>query len=204
MELTEQQAVVTVIVGRTYEMTVPAIVPGVASMDAALAAAEERLGDGEEIVAIYGEHGGISLVEEGDDQEWDVIGRVAIDTGTIVIADPINAAEAAMTWLDYAEGGAEGDFPVVTVGDRNPHQAAVFAFTGFGDGYYEVEALHAYGRVTELRIVFIGEDEKGPYAKGWQNKDGSEFRVRPPWLNNPDHDPAATVADRTDRDKCYQ
>jgi hypothetical protein len=205
MELTKQQAVVTVVVGRTYEMTVPAIVPGVASMEAALTVATERLGEGEELVGIFDENGdGIALVDYGDDEEWHVIGRVAVDTGTIVITDPCNADGAADAWDGYVENGCNGDLPVVSIGSKNPHQAAVFTETGFGDGYYGVEARYAADRVAELRIIFIGEDEEGLYAKGWFNKDGSEYRVRPPWLSNPEHDPAATVADRADRDKCYQ
>jgi hypothetical protein len=113
---------------------------------------------------------------------WQVIGRVAVDSGHIVITDPCNAAEAARAWDAYAENPV-GEPPAVQSPpgpDGNVNQLAVFAGTGFGDGYFEVEARYAGDRIAELRMVFIGEDEAGLYARGWSHADGTEVRLPPP------------------------
>jgi hypothetical protein len=81
---------------------------------------------------------------------WQTIGHVAVDTGTIVIADPCQVDRAADIFSDYAATRCEGTL-------EDPRDHIVFSDTGFGDGLYAVEVLRHpdSGRTMELRIKFI-------------------------------------------------
>jgi hypothetical protein len=97
------------------------------------------------------------MTQQIPEDGWHVIGHVAVDTGHIVISDPRNAHDAANAWdahMEALNAGGEWNPPrVITDGEGT--QVAVFATTGIGDGYYEVEARYICGDVAEVRIVFI-------------------------------------------------
>lgn len=87
---------------------------------------------------------------------YEFIGQVAVDTGTIIIADPCNAKDITVdTIIEAEEKGSTGQ-----IGEF----AGVFTSTGLGDGIYDVYALHTetpFGkRVAEVHIVFLYDEEE--------------------------------------------
>ena len=96
-------------------------------------------------------------------REWQVLGRVTIDTATLLLVDPIHAG------ADVGELG-ETDHTQVSVpgGDFS----AVLVGTGMGDGWYPVEGRYAdcpFGRrIAEIRVRFLGD------AREYLGGDGEE------------------------------
>jgi hypothetical protein len=82
--------------------------------------------------------------------EWQRIADVPVDTGQLVIVDPLNVA-------DVLDQEVEGSYGLVT----NEHGVAVALVLspGLGDGVYPVEARfeQAEGamRIAEVRIRFL-------------------------------------------------
>jgi hypothetical protein len=90
---------------------------------------------------------------------WDVLGRVTIDTGTLLLIDPIHGG-ADVGELDKSEYAqvpiSGGDFSAVLIG------------TGMGDGRYTVEGRYVDcrlgRRIAEIRVRFLDDD--GDYLGG--------------------------------------
>ena len=87
--------------------------------------------------------------------KWEIIGRVFIDSGTILLCDPCRLQKD----IDFMqEAMAMGNvLRYRQIGDNT----AVLSRTGLGDGEYEVEAntgdVPGWGvRVKEIRIRFVG------------------------------------------------
>ena len=96
-------------------------------------------------------------------REWQVLGRVTIDTATLLLIDPVHVGTniGKLAETDHAQVSLPGgDFSVVLVG------------TGMGDGRYRVEGRFAdcpFGRrIAEIRVRFLGD--AGNYLGG----DGEE------------------------------
>ena len=94
-----------------------------------------------------------------DDGEWQVLGRVTIDTATLLLVDPahVGANVGTLVESDHAQVSIPGgDF------------AAVLVLTGMGDGRYAVEGRFAacpFGRrIAEIRVRFLDND--GNYLGG--------------------------------------
>lgn len=101
--------------------------------------------------------------------KWKTIGHIGIDAGICWIGDPCyimpdHNGKIKTRWKNWREfcdelSKLEGD-------DHKPHATfpydmgheglGVCVSTGFGDGYYPVQAkLNEEGRVAEVRIKFI-------------------------------------------------
>ena len=99
-----------------------------------------------------------------EDNEWQVLGRVTIDTGTLLLIDPVhNGADVGkLCESDHAQVSIPGgDFSAVLVG------------AGMGDGRYSAEGRSVecpFGRrIAEIRVRFLNDD--GDYLGG--NKEES-------------------------------
>jgi len=94
-----------------------------------------------------------------DDDGWQVLGSVTIDTGTLLLGDPVHGAVAI-------EGPLESFCIQVSIpgGDFS----AVVVHTGMGDGRYPVEGRFADcplgRRIAEIRVRFL--DDEGNYLGG--------------------------------------
>jgi hypothetical protein len=89
--------------------------------------------------------------------KWITIGRVFIDTATILLCDPIRFLEDVDFMRELAAMGNEQFYR--QVGD----ETGVLSRTGMGDGTYEVEALVGEDdgvvfQILELRIKFMDQD----------------------------------------------
>jgi hypothetical protein len=98
-------------------------------------------------------------------QEWRTIGEVCVDSGSIMICDPINASEAEhrtkhlFNSIDLNEC-AKKDVRSHEIFNASEAPIAVVAESGLGDGIYEVEARYEdceeWGkRIAEIRIRFL-------------------------------------------------
>lgn len=88
------------------------------------------------------------------DEVWQTLGRVTIDTATLLLVDPIHAGVGNLGETDHGQVSIHG-------GDYS----AVVVETGMGDGRYLVEGRYRdcpFGRrIGEIRVRFI--DEAGEY-----------------------------------------
>jgi hypothetical protein len=94
-----------------------------------------------------------------ESNEWQRIGEVPVDTGRLVLVDPMNLGDA----LDHEDEVLEQEvtesmtYELVT----NEHGVAVALVlsTGLGDGLYPVEArfedVEGAVRVAEIRVRFL-------------------------------------------------
>jgi hypothetical protein len=87
------------------------------------------------------------------DGNWQVLGKITIDTGTLLLIDPVhNGADVGkLVGADFAQVSISGgDFSAVVVG------------TGMGDGRYAVEGRYVacpFGpRVAEIWLRFLDDD----------------------------------------------
>jgi hypothetical protein len=94
-------------------------------------------------------------------QEWQTIGQVVVDSGTVIIGDPCNVGEAVEEWIGIIKSRAI-DFNELACRGIRAHQIAnaVIADSGMGDGIYDVEARYEdigeWGkRIAEIRIRFL-------------------------------------------------
>ncbi len=101
---------------------------------------------------------------------WETVGSIAVDSGTCWIGDPCYFLQEEHRWENWLAFVAElekRDAELTTT-----HSAIVFPFdhgaegmgictsTGWGDGEYPVEVRRTEdGRVAELRVVFIEDDQ---------------------------------------------
>ena len=91
--------------------------------------------------------------------EWQRIGQVPVDTGRLVLVDPMNVGDA----LDHEDEVIDQEVPEAMTYEliTNQHEVAVALVfsTGLGDGLYPVEARfeEAEGavRIAEIRIRFL-------------------------------------------------
>ena len=84
------------------------------------------------------------------EKEWEQIGLVTIDTGSLLLIDPCHAGDFCKPMsLEYGE--------VVLDDDK---RTAVITSTGWGDGQYLVEGRYQKdtGRLAEIRVVFLNEE----------------------------------------------
>ena len=100
--------------------------------------------------------------------KWEKAGVIGVDAGLCWVGDPCYCVtpdldeHPAKTWaefcdlLDKREKGGVAQWPY-----RRGHPGlGVTVSTGDGDGVYPVYVKRAAGgRVAEVRVVFIGEDE---------------------------------------------
>lgn len=92
--------------------------------------------------------------------EWEFIGNCPVDAGCIVLVDPgyvrhdeehLDPYQASLKWSD--EDYKRGYAPL-------PMEEGMIVSSGLGDGNYPVYVKKFAGRVSEVKVVFIGEDEK--------------------------------------------
>ncbi len=88
-----------------------------------------------------------------------LIGYVGVDTGRILIADPVYAADASEEAIELALNGDFDKTQVMTTNDLCSFPSGVVAQTGFGDGVYPVYAHYtADGMTARITIDFeLGE-----------------------------------------------
>jgi hypothetical protein len=86
--------------------------------------------------------GQIMLTKSG----WRTLGRVTIDTGRLLLIDPIHV-------------GGDWDMPVDSEFPLPWEKAvAVSTSTGMGDGLYTVQGRYCREWLAEIRIVFIDDE----------------------------------------------
>jgi hypothetical protein len=99
------------------------------------------------------------LQPDPDSTKWQLLGSVTIDTGTLLLIDPVHG-DADVGTL------AESQHAQVPVPGGN--FSAVLVGTGMGDGRYPVEGRYAdcpFGRrIAEIRVRFL--DDEGDYVGG--------------------------------------
>jgi hypothetical protein len=87
--------------------------------------------------------------------EWKAIGQVPIDTGRLVLVDPMNADDVTR----HEEDGDPSTLTYELVTNDLGVAVALMLSTGLGDGLYPVEACFegAEGamRIAEVRIRFL-------------------------------------------------
>jgi hypothetical protein len=92
-------------------------------------------------------------------RQWQTIGEVCVDTGTIVICDPCQANETTEWCYDGMD--LQNDSGAAELNDDGGIPIAVALTTGIGDGRYKVEARYVetdsiFGkRIAEIRIKFL-------------------------------------------------
>lgn len=97
---------------------------------------------------------------------WEEVGEIGVDAGLCWIGDPcyiLHRAtpplEIGTDWLDFCkrvgfEGATQFNYDLGHAG------LGVVVDTGYGDGVYPVYVKrNAEGRIAEVRVVFISEDE---------------------------------------------
>jgi hypothetical protein len=99
-----------------------------------------------------------------DGAGWQIVGEVAIDSGTIALIDPQNDALLEDYWTGIGSGLIE-PASVHRLSTEAGVLVGLIVRTGFGDGVYPVEARFTDEgdlgrRVAEIRIQFI-ESEPG-------------------------------------------
>jgi hypothetical protein len=102
-----------------------------------------------------------------DSTEWQVLGSVTIDTGTLLLIDPVHGDADVDTLAECEHAQVPlpgGDF------------SAVLVSTGMGDGRYPVEGRFVdcpFGRrIAEIRLRFL--DDEGNYLGG-DGREGQEM-----------------------------
>ena len=92
--------------------------------------------------------------------EWQRIGDVPVDTGRLVLVDPMNLDDASHHEDELADEHSDSAFMTYEL-VTNEHGVAValVSSTGLGDGLYPVEARfeEAEGtmRIAEIRVRFL-------------------------------------------------
>jgi hypothetical protein len=90
--------------------------------------------------------------EERSEDVWQELGRVTIDTGMLLLADPIHAG---------VDVGNLDKTNHMQVSIRGGDYSAVLVHTGMGDGRYVVSGRYRdcpFGRrLAEIRVQFLGE-----------------------------------------------
>lgn len=83
--------------------------------------------------------------EQKRPHEVELVGQVGIDTGTLVVMDPMYAFDSDAVFTELGNRG-HAEVP----------GAAVAVSTGYGDGWYPVYATrNSEGRVIGLEISFV-------------------------------------------------
>ena len=116
------------------------------------------------MLAAVGEPGNMLMPDPmPDGDQWQAMGSVTIDTGTILLIDPIHGR---------ADVGTLGDSEYAQVAIPGGDYSAMLVSTGMGDGRYLVEGRFAdspFGRrIAEIRVRFLDED--GDWAGGEQEE----------------------------------
>ena len=95
-----------------------------------------------------------------ENTEWQRIGEVPVDTGRLVLVDPMNLDDVAHHEDELDGRGSDSAFMTyeLVTNDHGVAVALVFS-TGLGDGLYPVEARfeEAEGttRIAEIRVRFL-------------------------------------------------
>lgn len=97
--------------------------------------------------------------------EWETVGTVGVDTGTLLITDPAyldhwghDDAPGSYS-LDGLRAGMLGHAATSLRFPLGHDGAGVAVHTGYGDGIYPVQVSRTEdGHVAAVRVVFIGED----------------------------------------------
>jgi hypothetical protein len=86
---------------------------------------------------------------------WKVIGKVGVDSGTLIIGDPCYFFDNEWTEKDFEAELLDSDDEYINIPFKTgyPHKAVLF-HTPSGDGTYDVEAKIRDGKIKEMRIVF--------------------------------------------------
>jgi hypothetical protein len=94
-----------------------------------------------------------------DNDGWKVLGLITIDSGTLLLIDPIHGG---------ADVGELNSSEYAQVPIRGGDFSAVLVSTGMGDGRYTVKGRFAdcpFGRrIAEIRVRFL--DDEGDYLGG--------------------------------------
>lgn len=97
---------------------------------------------------------------------WTVAGVIGVDAGIVLIGDPCYAETeqrhpANRDWQDFCDAYDAAPDGIMQLNYDMGHPGlGVVVPSGYGDGTYEVEVRRTSdGRVAELRVVFIEEQE---------------------------------------------
>ena len=100
-------------------------------------------------------------------EKWITIGKVGVDSGSLMIGDPCNLdrdwnEKLYDKWI--CEGLCNSKKGYIAINEKCANQAVAF-LSGFGDGIYEVKALiKDYGklgkRIKEVKIILIEDEEQ--------------------------------------------
>jgi hypothetical protein len=127
----------------------------------------ERALEGEDVLAadvILAVKSGLKAAHRDANEEWITVGNIAVDTATLVIADPINLDKAAGEWSKALhEELSESETGIAQLDTVNPHGTIALALapTGWGDGFYPVEVRYEDNHIAELRIKFMPHPQFG-------------------------------------------
>jgi hypothetical protein len=93
-----------------------------------------------------------------ESSEWQRIGDVPVDTGRLVLLDPMNVDEVAHYEADKEVGAIEPMTYEVVTNEYGVAVALVFS-TGLGDGLYPIEArfedVAGAVRIAEIRVRYL-------------------------------------------------
>jgi hypothetical protein len=94
------------------------------------------------------------------EQRWKTIGEISVDAGMAMVCDPCYLApdagrpHPAHDWGEFCNAMGKSHFMELPAGQ------GVVVRTGYGDGSYPVQVrLNREGRVAEMRVLFIEDDE---------------------------------------------
>ena len=93
-------------------------------------------------------------------EDWQHVGEVGVDAGLIMVGDPCYAADKDHPIHDWGKfcDTLKGD--VTQLNSRLGHTGlGVVVSSGYGDGTYPVYVKRDAGVVTELKVVFVGNEE---------------------------------------------
>lgn len=103
---------------------------------------------------------------------WEYVGAIGVDAGIMYLGDPCYILQDRNETPNYEEFISDKVMEDVNKKGAGIYKNFVGAVcsTGFGDGSYDVfikkyKAGKWGTRVAEMKVVFIGEDEKGE----WEN-----------------------------------
>jgi hypothetical protein len=91
--------------------------------------------------------------------EWQQIGEVPVDTGRLVLVDPMNLDDASHREDEVLDQEAPQSMTYELVTNEHGVAVALLFSTGLGDGLYPVEArfeeVAGSVRIAEIRVRFL-------------------------------------------------
>jgi hypothetical protein len=98
-------------------------------------------------------------LEMTESTEWQRIGDIPVDTGRLVLLDPMNLDDASHHEAEVLDQEAPECMTYKLVTNEHGVVVALVVSTGLGDGLYPVEArfedLAGAVRIAEVRVKFL-------------------------------------------------